>query len=175
MENYITIEQLLDNMDKNIVYKTKTSKWIGLSFLILGTVFFSTLSVNDWSSVSIIPPLLLVLGMSSSVFGLLKLFFRNDYFVAASNHQKLKSFDIYFDAGESNKLVQFCSNGKITEIHLLNRRSFNGGLKLRVLSTKDLGLCFSQVIGYEQSQNITLSIPIQHTRAEADYLKKMKV
>ena len=174
MENYITIEQLLDNMDKNIVYKTKMSKWVGLSFLMVGAMFFIILSANKWSSVSIIPPLLLVLGMGSSVFGLLKLFFRNSYFVAASNHQKLKNFDIYFDVAESNKLVQLCNNGKITETHLLNRRSFNGGLKLSVLVTKDLGLCFSQVIGFEQSQNITLSAPIQHTRAEAEYLKKMQ-
>ncbi|MDP4270818.1 MAG: hypothetical protein Q8909_11925 [Bacteroidota bacterium] len=173
MEKYNSIEHVLENMDTHIVYKTRSSIWTGVLYLISGVLFFVLMSLGSWSPTSIFPHLLLVLGVIASLTGVLKLFMRKSYFVAASNHQRLNRFEIYFDAAESDKLLRLYDNGKVTDIHLLNP-SERGGLKIVVMATKDRSLCFSQVTGYVPFEFIPLTAPVQHTSDEAAYLKDLK-
>ncbi len=172
MENIKSIEHVLENMDPNIVYKTKDSIWTGLLFLIAGALFFGILSIGSWAPSSSVPQLLLVLGITSLIPGVLKLFLRKSHFVSAANHQKLKSFEIHFEATERDKLVRLYENGKVKDVHLL-KSAQPGGLKIKVMATKDLSLCFSQVIGYVPFEFRPLTAPVQHTPDEAAYLKSL--
>jgi hypothetical protein len=169
MENFQSIEQFLTNMDANIVYKTKNSIIAGLLLMAVGIGCFIPLSIFSWTTYNMIPQLLIVLGASCLTVGVFKTFIRKEYFAATDNHQQLKSFEINFELTETEKLVRLCNARKITDIHTL-KRSLSGGLKLRVLATRDRKLCYSQVIGFESLEHATLTPPVQHTKQEADYL-----
>lgn len=169
MENFQSIEQILIDMDPIIVYKTKNSILSGLLIMLAGIGSFAPLSIFSWAPHNMIPQFLIVLGTTGLIVGLFKTFYRKEYLATIANKQPLKSFEINFDVTETGKLVRLFNTGKITDIHTL-KRSVSGGLKLRVVTTQDRELCFSQVIGFELLEHITLTPPIQHCKLEADYL-----
>jgi hypothetical protein len=169
MGNFQSIEQLLIELDTNIVYKTKKSIVAGLLFILAGIGCFVPLSIFSWAPHNMVPQFLIVLGTIGLTVGLFKTFIRKEFFVATASQQPFKSFEINFEITETGKLVNLCNTRKITDIHTL-KRSLSGGLKLRVLSTQDRELCFSQVIGFESLEHAMLTPPVQHSKQEADYL-----
>jgi hypothetical protein len=172
MENYNSIEQVLENLDKSIVFKTKSSILPGIIILATGIVLTFLPNIVSLSTNSIIPSFIFISGIIITILGLFKAFFRKNYFVATSNNQKLKSYDLNFEATEKENLIRMCNNGKISNINTLKRATSNG-LRLHFMSTEDLSICFSQVIGYVPFDDVAFSEPIRHTLNEAEYLKKM--
>ncbi len=160
-------------MDKNIVYKTKSSYVFPVLLIIAGTGFFLGNSFFEWSNTSIYPSLFLILGSGSYVLGILKFFFRKTYFISADNHQKLKPREIYFDVNENQKLLRLVNSQNYVEIDLL-KRSVSAGLKLRIMSTKDGRICFSQIISYIQLEYVKVNAPVQHTPEEAQILNSIR-
>lgn len=156
-------------MNTNIVNKTRDSIVTGLLFLIAGTAFFVLLGINKWSPSSILPHVILVLGITASIIGILKVFMRKSCFVSSSNHQKLKSFEIYFDVSETDKLARIYNNGKIDELLQLKPVK-QGGLKISIMATKDLSLCFSQASKYVPFEFVPVTATKQHSVDEAQYL-----
>ncbi len=172
MEKCISIEQFLSNLDSNKVYSTKSSIVSGLLLLIAGLFFIALPNFVSVSTYSFIPSLFLITGIILGLLGIVKMVFRKTYFVSASNKQKLKSFDINFDVSEKEKLIQLYKSGKIDTIHNL-KRSTSNGLRITGLANDDLSMCFSQVIGYIPFEDVPFTEPLEHTRLEAEYLKKM--
>jgi hypothetical protein len=174
MENYNSIEQVLENLDKNIVLKTKASIIPGLIIFAVGIFLIILPNIVSLSSNSIIPSFIFMSGIIITILGIFKAFFRKKYFVATSNKQKLKSYDLNFDSIEKENLIRMCNNGKISNIHTLKRASSNG-LRLHFMCTEDMNICFSQVVGYVPFDDVALTEPIRHTLHEAEYLKKLLV
>ncbi len=172
MENYKTIEQVLENLDKSIVIKTKSSIVPGI--IILATGIFLTILPNiiSLSTNSIIPSFVFITGIITTIIGIFKTFFRKKYFVAAATKQRLSSYDLNFEASEKENLIRLCNNGKIGNIHTLKRATSNG-LRLHFMSTEDMSICFSQVIGYVPFDDVAFTEPVRHTLHEAEYLKKL--
>ncbi|HET7733768.1 MAG TPA: hypothetical protein VFK73_08005 [Paludibacter sp.] len=173
METNQSIEQVLEAMDNNIVYKTKSPLAIPILLIIVGICFFSVNSFFQWSSSSIYPSLFLILGSISFVVGILKFFFRKTYYVSAENHQKLKVREIYFDVNESDKLLRLMTNGNYADINSL-KRSVSSGLKLHIMSTNDGRICFSQIIAYVQLEYANVNAPVRHNTAEVQILNTIR-
>ncbi len=165
MENYESIEHVLENMEEKIVYKTKDSLLPGILLLIAAVITFVLMSINEWSTDSIYPYLFFVSGFVFAFIGVMKVFIRKSCFVSSVNHQKLKTFELYFDANERDKMIRLYTNGKIDEIRFL-KRSINQGLRIRVLATKDMHLCYSQIIGYIPFEHVNLTYPMKHVMSE---------
>lgn len=172
MENYNTIEQVLENSDKSIVFKTKSSIVPGI--IILATGIFLTISPNivSLSTNSVIPSFIFITGIITTIAGIFRTFFRKKYFVATATKQKLRSYDINFEASERENLIRLCNNGKIINIHTLKRATSNG-LRLHFMCTDDMSICFSQVVGYVPFDDVAFTEPVKHTLNEAEYLKKL--
>lgn len=173
MENFNTIEQVLDTKYANSIHKAKNSLLPGTTLLIIGTIMIVLPSMVELSAISFLPSLLLMLGIITGLTGIAMMAFRKTYYVSASNKQKLKSFDINFDVAEKEKLIQMVNTGKISNIHSL-KRSESNGLRLKVMATADLSLCFSQVIAYVPFDDVPHSEAVQHSLQEANYLKELQ-
>ncbi len=172
MENYNTIEQVLENVNKSIVSKTKTSPISGIILLIIGLLLLILPNAVSLFTNSIISSSLLISGIISIVVGVFKTFYRKNYFVATSNNQRLKSFDLNFEVVEKENLIRLCNSGKIDQIHNL-KRTVSNGLRLNFMTTSDLSICYSQVIGYVPFEDIPLTEPVKLSLNEAQYLKKL--
>lgn len=172
MENYNSIEQIFENLDKSIVFKTKSSIIPGIIILATGILLTILPNIVSLSTNSIIPSLIFMIGIIMTILGIFKAIFRKKYFSATSNNEKLKSFDLNFEATEKENLIRMCNNGKISNIHTLKRATSNG-LRLHFMSTEDMSICFSQVIGYVPFEDVAFTEPVRHSLHEAEYLKKL--
>lgn len=169
MEKIESIENVLLNMDKKIVYQTKSSFIPAILFFVAAIVVFIINAVFEWQPTSIYPHLFLMVGSISFILGLIRAFFRKTFFVSAANHQRLINHEIYFDVNEQDKLVRLINAKNIADIKML-KGSPNSGLKLRFMSTKDGKLCFSQVLAYVPFEFHGTNEVIQHSQAEAQAL-----
>jgi len=160
METNKSIEHVLENMDKSIVYKTRNSPLRALLFVAIGIASLVTHSTFVWGANSIISPLLMVAGWVSITVAIIMISFRKSHYVAAANHQRLKQREIYFQPTERNKLLQLLENGSLKEINSL-KPAISDGLKLRILTTNDGELCFAQVIAFEANEHTNIS-PAKH-------------
>lgn len=169
MEKIESIEDVLLNMDKKIVYQTKSSLLPAVLLFITAIIIFTINTIFEWQPTSIYPHLFLILGSISFIIGIIKTFFRKTFFVSAVNHQKLFVHEIYFDGNEQDKLVKLMRSRNLTEIKTLRIKS-NSGLKLRFMSTKDGQLCFSQIAAYVPFEYMNVNLTEQHTQPEAQIL-----
>jgi hypothetical protein len=178
MEKIETIEHVLENMGKNIVYKVKGSILKSLLLLCFGIISIAVYASNEVKPTNTIPQFLFVAGSICIICGILLFFFRKSYFVTADNHQKLKEKQIYFQAIERDKLLKLIETGNLNEIKTLNT-SVSDGLKLRVISTQDGHICLSQVNAYVSNEFINLNTVKNHSKEEAcffaDYFKQNKI
>ena len=159
MEKIETIEQVFDNLDKNIVYKTKNSVLTGILLILVGIASLIIYSTNKLGSENVLSQVLFVLGMVFFVIGLVKFFVRKSYYVSAENHVKIQSNEIYFNLTEREKLIRILENKNYSELKKLEP-SVIDGLKLRVMATKDGQICFVQAIAFISYEYVLVS-PVQ--------------
>ena len=117
MENIESIEQVLENLDNNIVYKKKDSVMRGIMFMLAGIVSLIIYTAIEWETNDLFAHILFVAGSVCLIVGIFGFFFRKSRYVSAVNQQKMKSFDIYFHVNERDKLVRLLIshlNGKKT-------------------------------------------------------------
>lgn len=159
-------------MAPDTVYKTRKGLLASTITIGVAVACFASVNIFEWSSTSNYPALMLSAGAVILVIGLIKYFYRPFYYVSKADRQKLRSYEINFEANEKDKLVRLHNNVKLDEINSL-KRTHNNGLKIRIVTTKDMKLCFSQVIGYIPFEFVALTAPQQHTEEEANLLKKL--
>lgn len=172
MENYKTIEQILDGMAPDTVYKTRKSLMNGVIVTGVAIACFASVNVFTWPATSNYPALLLSAGAITLVYGLIKTFYRPFYYVSKASRQKLRTYEVYFETNEKDKLIRLHNSDNTTEINSL-KRTHSNGLKIRIVTTRDMKLCFSQVIGYVPFEFVILTAPRQHTIEEAAQLKRL--
>lgn len=172
MEKNESIEQVLDNLDKNIVYKKKDSMSLGLLFSIAGIASFIIYSSFEWESDNVFAHILFILGSIFLILGIIKICFRKSRYVSAENHQKIKITELYFNIKELDKLVRLMESGNLAEIKYLNP-SVATGLKLRIMATPDGKLCFSQVVAFITNEYLNVTIVRKHSLAEYQILSEI--
>ena len=172
METNESIEQVLDNLDKNIVYKTKNSVGWGFLFLIPGMAALVVYSSFEWEPSNVFAHILFVTGSTLGVIGIIKCFFRKNSYVSAESKAKLSSFNIYFSGNEREKLIRLLQTNQLSEIKTL-QPSIVDGLKLRVLATKDGQICYSQVIGFVMNEYVNITTAQKHTMADYQILTEI--
>ena len=169
MEENKSIEHVLDNMDKNKVYKTKSSILLSLILIIAGAISLAIYAAFEWKSTDTFPHFLFIAGISGILIGIFMYFFRKSHYVLAENKQKLIKSEVYFKINEQDKLVKLIETGNLAEIKTL-KPSISDGLKLRVVATKDGQICLSQVIAYITNEYINISTVQQHPVNDARIL-----
>jgi len=165
METNESIEQVFDNLDKNIVYKTRKSILTGLILLLIGVASLFYYSTLVSGSANIITQIIFVTGMICIIVGIFKFFYRKSYYVSSENHTKIKNFEIRFNAVERERLVRLAEGGNLSELKQLSP-SVIDGLKLRVMATKDGKICFSQVIAFINYEYVNLTSVQKHSVAD---------
>lgn len=177
MEKNESIEHVLENMDENIVYKTKSPAYKSLLLIVAGVISFAVYTSNEWKPTDAFPHFLFMAGSCSIICGVLLFFFRKSYFVAADNHQKIKNNEVYFHVNERNRLVKLIENGNLKELREL-KTAVSEGLRLRIVATKDGQICLSQVVAYEINDRINVTAVRKHSIDEAhffaDYFRENK-
>jgi len=162
MENNESIEQVLENLDKNIVYKTKDSILWSIVLMLSGIMSLIIYSANEWESNNLFAHILFVAGSVCLIVGIIKFFFRKTWYISAEEHQKIKSFSMYFNVNERDQLVRCIQTGSLSEINQL-KPSIVDGLKLQVMGTKDGLICYSQVVAFISNEYVHLTSPVKHT------------
>jgi hypothetical protein len=171
MEQYPSIDHVLENMDKNVIYQKKNSIATGISLIIAGAVVLA-LSFNPmFSTTGFMPHLLLIIGIGFMVVGILLAAFRKKSFYSAE-HGKLLIREISFDNSEKDKLTRLLSKGEVEEIKRL-KKSANNSVVLKLLISKDAQVCFSQVKHFVNFSYENISETKQHTAQEAQILKSV--
>ena len=177
MENNKSIEQVLENLDNNIVYKKKDSVTWGIMFMLSGIVSLIIYTAIEWESNDLFAHILFVEGSVCLIVGIFGFFFRKSRYVSAVNQQKMKTFDIYFHVNERDKLVRLLESKNLSEIKQL-KPSIVDGLKLRVMGTKDGLISYSQVVAYSSNEYVNVSVARKHSPEEyqvlADIVKSRK-
>ena len=177
MEKNESIEHVLENMDKNIVIKTKSPAYQSLLLIFIGIIIFAIYTTKEWPASNVIPHFLFVLGASIIVFGVLQFFFRKSHYIATENKERIRIKEVYFQYEDRDKLVKIIETGNLSELGKLNI-SVSDGLRLRVASTGNGKICLSQVVTFVANELINVNIVRQHSTAEAgiihDFIRKIK-
>jgi len=177
MENNESIEHVLENMDKNLVIKTKSPAYQSLILIFTGIIIFAFYTASEWPASSVIPHFLFVLGASIIVYGVLQFFFRKSYFIATENKERIRIKEIYFQYEDRDKLVKMVETGNLSELGKLNI-SVSDGLRLRIASTANGKICISQVVTYVSNERVNVNTVKQHSTAEAriihEFIQKIK-
>lgn len=167
MEKNESIEHVLENMDKNLVYKTKGPAYKSLILIVVGLILLAVYTSNEWKSTDTLPHLLFIISICGILCGVLLFFFRKSYFVAAENHQRIKIFEVYFNVSERDKLIKLFENGNFKALKEL-KTSISEGLRLRIGVSKDSQICLSQIVAYETNAHTNVNAVMNHSIAEAE-------
>ncbi len=79
MEKIESIEDVILNMDKKIVYQTKSSLLSAVLLFVFAIVVFTVNAIFEWQPTSIYPHLFLMLGSISFIIGIIKAFFEGSF------------------------------------------------------------------------------------------------
>jgi hypothetical protein len=156
MENNESIDQVIENLDKKIVFKTKSSVLLGSVLFLTGVASLILYGTYDWGLNNLFSQILFVFGLVSILTGLVKFFFRSDYYVSTENKMKIECFEIFFKITEHDKLVRLLESGNITGLKQLNL-SATDGLKLLIKATKDGQFCYSQAMAFITNEHVTIT------------------
>ena len=166
MEKNESIDHVLENMDKSIVYKAKKSPLRIILLFAVGIISFVAHSVLVWETSSIFPPLFMLLGFTAIVTAIFILFFQKGNYISAVSHQKLKTLEFYFHVNERDKLVRLIETRNLKELKDL-KPSMSDGLRLEVVTSRDGKICLSQVIAYISNEYTNVTSVQTHTADEA--------
>ncbi|MDR1724176.1 MAG: hypothetical protein LBR84_09615 [Tannerella sp.] len=166
MEKIESIEQMLEEKEKESVLKSKPSKALIIMFIIVGLV----LIVFDWEdpdkSNGTLSALMIVLGVGLLIYGIVYAFFKKTRYSLVGNKAKIDFYEILFDIKERDKLLHIMQSGNIQDIISLRRANIDS-LKLRVAATRDGSFCYSQIIAYAPYEFTSLNSPQKHSAEEA--------
>ncbi len=173
MENKISIEQVLDNSENNIVYKKKQPITYSIILIILGIIpFVLILSKNLSEDSGVLTPLLFILGVALLVWGIISIFFRKTHYVFRENNQKISFSELLFDIKERDKLIRLISERNLQAIKDL-KSSGHDALKLRIALTNDGKACYSQVVTYIPFEFVNANEVQTHSPEEAEIMKEI--
>lgn len=167
--NNITIEQMFDGMDNNIIKKVKDSPLKGIIFLIMGIAFIFVNTVFSTSSSSIASPLFIMLAFAFIIWGMLSIFIRKSFYVKSATAEKIIFKELYFDENESEKLMKMIETGNFDGFNKISQ-TVDRGIKLRIAYSKDKNFCYVQALKYVPFEYIIKSNAIELSPSQANVL-----
>ena len=172
METNESIEQVFDNLDKNIIYKTKNSVLTGILLMLVGIASLIIYTMHEFGTENISSQFIFVMGIIFIVLGIVKFFNRKSYYVSAESHKKIQSSQIYFNLIEREKLVRVLQSKNYSELNQL-APSITDSLKLRVMATKDGQICFVQAIAFISYEYVHVTSPQKLSVPEYQILEEL--
>ncbi len=173
MESKSSIEQVLENKDKTLVYKTKPSLVFSIVLIVLGVLFVAFNNKFSDSPGSIIPPLFTVIGLGLLGWGIVSIFVRKTRYKLVQNKKDIFFYDIFFDIKERDRLINIIRDRNITDLKNLKTSGIDS-LKLRVAATSDGSFCYSQVLNYVPYEYINMNDACHHTPEEAKIILEIR-
>lgn len=172
MDSIQSIEQFFDQADSHILRKVKKSPLHGVLIISIG-ILLGLLNLKiDWQSADFVSPTLLTFSATFILWGGLTLIFSKYYYVATETHLKFKTYELYFDSKDRDKLVRIMKNGTLDDLKTLHP-SAHDGLKLRIMTTKDSKLCYSQIVNFIHYEYVNVTEVKMHSPKEAEILREL--
>ncbi len=148
MEKNSSIEQVFETAEKGNINKKQNSVLKGIILLVLGfLIMFINSKLTITQGVSIIEPILIMVGIVFIIWGALITFIRKIYYVDSVTGQKYHFTEVFFDNKDHDKLVRIVESEDLQDIVSV-KRSTQDGVKLRVASTHDKSTCYIQVLTF---------------------------
>jgi len=172
MLQYDSINKVLSDNYKSIIYQKKSSIFDGLIYVAISILFFFVSRISAINSSEFWPYLLIIISLGLMIAGSLKILMRKNEFYS-TEHGKLIQKSIGFDILDKDKLVSFLEKGQIEQIRKL-QRSVAESLVLKVLISGNCKICFTQVEHFQNLEYQPVSQVFQHKYEEALLLKLIK-
>lgn len=164
-----SIEETIETQYNQAIAKQKGSRLPGIAVIIAGIGLLIINYLFKIQTPGFVEPLLLLSGSGGIVTGVFLFVFSKKAYVCTENNQKLKTYEVYFDGKERDKLVRIMETGRFNELKSVNT-CIHDGLKLRVMKTKDSNVCFSQVVTYIPYEYVNVTLPYKHNPTDAAVL-----
>lgn len=148
MEKNSSIEQVFETTEKDIIHKKQNSALKGIVLLVLGfLIMFINSKLTITQGVSIVEPILIMVGIVFIIWGALITFIRKTYYVHGETGLKFLFSEVFFDNKDHDKLVKIVESENLQDIATV-KRSTQDGVKLRVATTHDKSICYIQVLTF---------------------------
>ncbi len=174
MEQNKTIEQVFDIAYKNEIKKFKNSSLKGIILLLLGIATVILYSSIEFKGGSALPPTLILAIIIFFIWGVLALVSRKSYYKDKSTDLIFTFTEIPYDKKDTDKLMKIIKTGDFSTFSSL-RETTDGGIKLRIASTPDKGLCFVQMFYLDNIKFTPFSEVIQLNSEQANLLTKSNI
>lgn len=172
MENYTSIEQVLDKTENNLITKSNKSVFLFLILVISGIAMLIMSTRITAQPNSILPPLFITVGVALIIYGIIYYFTKKKTYKVVQSGKKIFFNEIMFNINDKNELLRILSDRDIKALDKMNKHDVNG-LILRVASTKDGSVCYTQLLSYVPHQYVAISDVYKHTPEEAHIILKV--
>lgn len=166
MENKISIEQVLDNNENNLVYKSKPSVLVSILLIVAGILLIAINKIVATSPGSMLPSLFIVAGIILLIWGIIYIFFTKSKYKLTQNKKVIKFSEVLFDIKERDRLINSINEGNMQELEKLKTARIDT-LKLRIAATEDGSFCYTQVATYVPYEFININDVHKHSLEEA--------
>ncbi|MDR0395548.1 MAG: DUF308 domain-containing protein [Tannerella sp.] len=174
MENkLLSIEEVFDHSDNNLVYKTKPSVLLSALLIIAGILFIVFNGQITKSPESMLPTLFIIIGILFLAWGIIYTFFSKTKYKLTQGQQNISFSEILFDIKERERLLRIIDEGNLQELEKLKPAVIDT-LKLRIASTPDGSFCYTQAVTYVPYEFVIINEAHQHTQEEANILLNMQ-
>jgi hypothetical protein len=171
--NILSIEEVFDYSNNNLVYKSKPSVLLSILLIIAGILFIVFNGQVTKSPESIIPALFIIIGILLLVWGIIYTFFSKTKYKLTQNKKNISFSEMLFDIKEREQLIRIINEGKLRELEKLKPTVIDT-LKLRIASTSDGSFCYTQIITYVPYEFVNLNEAHQHSQEEANIILNMQ-
>lgn len=166
MENNISIEDIFDNKEKDVVYKSKPSVMLSVILIVTGILFIATNGLVTTSPGSMIPMLFISIGIIFLAWGITYAFFSKTKYKLTRDKKSIAFSEIFYDVKERDKLIRIIDKGDIRELEKLKTATIDT-LKLRIAATSDGNFCYTQVATYVPYEFVNINEAHKHSPEEA--------
>ncbi len=172
MDAKISIEEAIETTYNQSIRKIKKSPLTAIVYLIIGICFIVINNKTNSQSADFVSPTLIMLAAIFIILAIMVFFFSKRYYVSVESGEKLKTYELFFDLKERDKLVKLFTNGKIEDLKML-QKSNHDGLKLRIMKTKTNDFCISQIITYIPYEYVRVTEPKKNSFDESKILDEV--
>jgi hypothetical protein len=170
MENkLLSIEEIFDHSDNNLVHKAKPSVLVSALLIIAGILFIAFNGQITKAPASMLPTLFIIIGILFLAWGVIYTFFRKTKYKLIQGQKNISFSEILFDIKEREHLLRIINEGDLLELEKLKPAVIDT-LKLRIASTSDGSFCYTQVLTYVPYEFVNLNEAHPHSQEEANIL-----
>lgn len=170
MEKNSSIEQVFETIEQANILKKQNSVLKGIILLVLGfLIMFINSKLTITQGISIVEPILIMVGIVFIIWGALITFIRKTYYIHGETGHKFRFSEIFFDNKDHDKLVRIVESDNLQDIVNV-KRSTQDGVKLRVATTHDKSICYIQVMTFIPYEYALTTRAIKLSKENIEYI-----